>query len=72
MQIYNDLKKDTIDKVSKKWDRYFQTRTDFFLELSEVLEKELKVYAIPTIFEASEYRTIIQMERENVEITLQR
>lgn len=71
MQIYQDLKKESIEKVSKKWDRYFQTRTDFFLNLSEILEKEMKVYAVPSIFECSEYRNIIPMEYNNLELALQ-
>lgn len=43
MRIFNDLKKDSIDRVHKKWDRYFKTHTDFFFQLADVFDKEMKV-----------------------------
>lgn len=58
--MYKDLKNETISKVSKKWERYFKTHPDFFLDLANVFEKELKVYAIPAIFESSEFGPLIK------------
>lgn len=55
MQIFNDLKKNTIEKVHRKWDRYFLTHTEFFFNLAEIFLSEHKVYSIPTIFTYSEY-----------------
>ena len=65
MQILNDLKKETIEKVYRKWDKYFQTHTDFFFHLSDIFEKEHKIFAIPTIFNySSEYADLIAYEQQ--------
>lgn len=68
MQIYSDLNKETIEKVYKKWDRYFQTHTDFFFTLADIFEQEHKVYSIPTIFTySSEYQDLIAYEQSLID-----
>ena len=64
MQIYHELKKDTIEKVYRKWEKYFQTHTDFFFKLSDTFEQEHKVFAVPTLFTySSEYEELIAHEQ---------
>jgi hypothetical protein len=67
MQIYNDLKKDSIEKTYKKWDRYFQTHTDFFFTLSSQMLSEHKFFCVPTVFKFSEYQDLIQFESNMVD-----
>ena len=67
MQIFNDLKKESIEKTFKKWDRYFQTHNDFFFILADQMLAEHKFFCVPTIFTYSEYQDLIKYELNMVE-----
>ncbi|CDW80147.1 UNKNOWN [Stylonychia lemnae] len=71
MQIYQDLKKESIEKTYIKWDKYFQNHTEFFFTLQDQMLAEHKFFAVPTIFTYSEYQDLIKFELNMVEQKLE-